>query len=376
MNIRGLPLLVRGVREHTISFSFPAARNERGPYTATENTMNRNRRNRFLISLLTFVLLWWGTAGPSPLSAQERLTPLVVSYSALVASQSIPWIAEEAGYFKEHGLDVKLVYIASSSKSAAALLSGDVDVSIIGGIGVMRARLAGADLMLIGGTKNQLAGSLMVNPRIKTVADLKGKKIAITRKGSNTEYMAKAVLVHFGLNPDRDATFLQTGGEPQSVAALKSGGVDAASSVPPNNLRAIALGFKQLVDVTALKIPYVATMIATTQKNIDTKSPVLLRFMEAMADGVHRFQTDEPYALKVISKYTRSPSREDVEVSYRVEGGIMDRGLNVHEDALQATLAEIRKDTPQAAQAKPEEFVDRRFINELHRSGYLDRLWK
>lgn len=233
-----------------------------------------------------------------------------------------------------------------------------------------------ADLMLIGGTKNQLAGALVVNPRIKSPSDLKGTKIAITRKGSNTEYMAKAVPVHFGLNPDRDATFIQTGGEPQSVAALKSGGVDAASSVPPNNPRALAPGFKQLVEVTALKIPYVATMIAAPQKTIDAKTSILQRFMEAMADGVHRFQTDEPCSLKVIGKYTRSPSKQDLKVSYRVEGGIMDRGLNVHEDALRATLEEIRKDTPQAARAKPEDFVDRRFINDLRQSGYLDRLWK
>lgn len=95
-----------------------------------------------------------------------------------------------------------------------------------------------------------------------------------------------------------------------------------------------------------------------------------------MADGVHRFQTDKAYALKVISKYTRSSSAEDLEATYRAEGSIMDRGLNVHRDALQATLEEIRKDTPQAAQAKPEDFVDLRFVNDLRQAGYLERLWK
>ena len=338
--------------------------------------MVQTSRTLKVLVLLAFFFFCWGTSNTSPLFAQERKAPLVICYSALVASQSIPWIAKEAGFFDRQGLDVRLVYFASSSKSTAALLSGDVDACITGGIGVMRAKLAGADLYLIGGTKNQLVGSIVANPRFKAPADLKGKKIGISRRGSNTEYMAKAALLRFGLNPDRDVTFIQTGGEPEIIAALQSGGIDAGSSIPPNNLRALSLGFKELIDVTSLNIPYVATMIATTRKTIDSKPTILMRFVQGMADGVHRFQTDKAYALKVISKYTRSPSAEDLEAAYRVEGGIMDRGLNVHRDALQATLEEIRKDTPQAAHAKIEDFVDLRFVNELKQSGYLDRLWK
>jgi hypothetical protein len=136
------------------------------------------------------------------------------------------------------------------------------------------------------------------------------------------------------------------------------------------------LGYHELIDITAMKIPFVATVIATTKRVIDAKGPAVLGFMRAIAQGVHRFQTDKPYALKVISKYTRSPINEDLELSYNVEGAIMDRGLAIHTEAVQATLDEIRKDTPKAAQAKPEEFVDLRFVNELKQSGYLDRLWK
>jgi NitT/TauT family transport system substrate-binding protein len=338
--------------------------------------MTRNLSKPKALPMLVFFLLWWGITGPSHLYGQKRPAPLVVSYSALVASQSYLWIAKEAGFFERNGLDVKMVFIVSGAQNVAALLAGDVDVAIIGGMGVMRAKLAGGELYLIGGTKNQMAGSIVANPRIKTVADLKGKKIAITRRGSNPEYMARAALLRFGINPDRDVTFIQAGGAPETVAALHGGGVEAASIIPPHNLRAISLGYKELIDVTAMKIPFVATIIATTKKNIDTKASVILPFMQAIADGVHKFQTDKAYALKVISKYTRTPINEDLEVTYGVEGGIMDRNLNVHNEAIQATLEEIRKDVPKAAQAKPEDFVDLRFVNSLKQSGYLDRLWK
>jgi ABC-type nitrate/sulfonate/bicarbonate transport system substrate-binding protein len=188
--------------------------------------------------------------------------------------------------------------------------------------------------------------------------------------------MANAVLVRFGINPERDVTYIQAGGAPESVAVLQSGNAEAASVIPPHNLRAVSLGYHELIDITAMKIPFVATVIATTKRVIDTKGPSVHAFMRAIAQGVHRFQTDRPYALKVISRYTRSPINEDLEVSYNVEGAIMDRGLNIHTDAVQATLDEIRKDTPKAAQAKPGDFVDLRFVNELKQSGYLERIWK
>jgi ABC-type nitrate/sulfonate/bicarbonate transport system substrate-binding protein len=188
--------------------------------------------------------------------------------------------------------------------------------------------------------------------------------------------MAKAALQRFGLNPDRDITFIQAGGAPETVAVLHSGGAEAASIIPPHNLKAISLGYKELIDVTAMKIPFVATTVATSKKLIDTKAAVIVPFMHALADAVHRYQTDKEYALKVISRYTRSPINEDLELTYNVEGALMDRGLNVRAEAIEATLEEIRKDTPKAALAKPGDFVDLRFVNELKQSGYLDRIWK
>ena len=132
------------------------------------------KKLRTLLVLL-FISLWWGATGPADLYGQKKPNPLVVSYSALVASQSYLWIAKKAGYFERNGLDVRMVFISSGAHNVAALLAGDVDIGIIGGMGVMRAKLGGADLYLIGGTKNQYAGSIVAQPQIKTPAELKGE---------------------------------------------------------------------------------------------------------------------------------------------------------------------------------------------------------
>ena len=102
---------------------------------------------------------------------------LGVLYSALSVSYSMPWIAREAGLFRKYNLDVDLVYIPSSGVANAALLGGDVEVALAGGIGTVRAYVQGAsDLVFIGGFKNALTHSIVAKPEIKTTAELKGKK--------------------------------------------------------------------------------------------------------------------------------------------------------------------------------------------------------
>jgi len=117
--------------------------------------LNVNKLRTLLV--LLFISLWWCAAGPFDLYAQKK-NPLVVSYSALVASQSYLWIAKEAGYFERNGLEVRMVFISSGAHNVAALLAGDVDIGIIGGMGVMRAKLGGADLYLIGRNQEPVRG--------------------------------------------------------------------------------------------------------------------------------------------------------------------------------------------------------------------------
>src|SRR3972149_985440 len=167
-------------------------------------------------------------------SRAEAAEKLVGIYSARVMSQSMPWIAQEAGLFRKHGLDFHLVYISSSGMVTAAMLSGDAEISLTGGVGNVRAYVQGAtDLVFIGAVKNVMTQSLMGKPEIKKPEELKGKKVGVTRIGSNTHYFAVQALRRFGLDPGRDVTFIQTGGEPQALAALTSGSVGASVVAPP-----------------------------------------------------------------------------------------------------------------------------------------------
>ncbi|MBX5490591.1 MAG: ABC transporter substrate-binding protein [Chloroflexi bacterium] len=316
-------------------------------------------------------------AAPAPASttaAPQTLIPIKAAFSAFSMSQSPLTIAREAGYFAEEGLDVEIVHIPGSAQSTAAMVAGDVQYLTTGGVGVIRAKLGGTDLLLIAATKPYFAGSIMARPEITSPADLRGKRLAITNKGSNTDLMARAVLPRLGLIPDVDVTFLATGGEPQSVQALVAGNVDASSNTPPGDDRLRNLGMVTLFDITAARIPYPATAIAATSTTMTQRPDVTERYLRAYARAVHRYITDKEYVLALAVDLLRSDDRAANEQAYEIERGHMQANLELPLEAVQSTLDLIKGEDPRAVDAKPEEFVDLSIVHRLQQSGFFDRL--
>jgi len=141
-------------------------------------------------------------------SSADRLIGL---HSAQVMSQSMPWIAQEAGLFKKYELDFRLVFIQSSPIATAATMSGDAEIGVTGAVGNVRAIVQGnTDLVFIGGMKNFLTHSIMGKADIKSPQDLKGKKVAVGRFGGNTHYFVIQALRRLGMDASRDIQMIQT----------------------------------------------------------------------------------------------------------------------------------------------------------------------
>ena len=138
--------------------------------------------------LLPLFLLVLTLAESRLLSAAERLIGV---QSARVMSQSMPWIAEEIGTFRKYNLEFPLVYIGTSPLATAAMLGGEAQLLIDGGVGLARTAVGGNyDLVFIAGIKNHLTQSILAKPEIKRLEDLRGKKIGVTRIGATTHYFA------------------------------------------------------------------------------------------------------------------------------------------------------------------------------------------
>ena len=153
------------------------------------------------------------------LASAVEAAPLRVAYSAISGAMSSLWVAQEGGYFKREGLDVELLYIGGGSLLIQSMLSGDVPFAYGPSVPVINASLRGADLVLVGNTGNSLVFSIMSRPEIKQPANLKGKKVGVTRLGGSTDWALDAALKQWGLER-REITVIQTGGMPEGLAGF------------------------------------------------------------------------------------------------------------------------------------------------------------
>jgi len=329
----------------------------------------KQRQSVFAFAVLVvFSLLASGAA-----RAVETLRAL---YSAQSVSYSLPWIAQEAGLFRKHNLDFQLVYIPSSGIATAALLGGDVEIAMAGGVGTVRAFAQGAqDLVFIGGFKNALTHSIVAKPEITRPEDLKGKKIGVTRIGSNSHYFAMQALRRMGLDITRDVTFIQTGGEPEMVAALMNNSIDAASITAPADNRAIAQGYRYLLFGPDLQIPYSAANITTRRSVIAKRPQVAAAFMQTMAEASKILHTNKEFTFKVLGKHLGITDQKIIEAAYATEIKVMERRLEIKPEGIQAILDDVAKTEPRAKNIKPQEMIDRRYLDEMAKSAFFDKLW-
>jgi NitT/TauT family transport system substrate-binding protein len=329
-----------------------------------------HQRIRLLLVLLQLIVV----AVSQSASAAEKLVGI---HSARVLSQSMPWIAQEAGLFKKHDLEFPLVFIASSPAVTAAMLGGDAEIGLTGGEGMIRAYIQGAtEFVFIGAVKNVLTHSILAKAPIRKPEDLKGKRIGINRIGSNPHYFAVQALKRAGLDAARDVTMIQSGGAPETLAALLSGGIDAATLTAPMDAQALAQGYDYILYGPDMRIPYAATTFVTRRSVVAKRAPVITRFMRAMAEAAKILHTDREFTYKVLGKQLRLTDRKILDASYNLEIKALEPRLSIRPEAFQDILDEVAKVDGRAKQVKAEDLIDRRFLDDLDKSGFMNKLWQ
>lgn len=326
------------------------------------------------VRTLAALFLVIGSAGHTFAAAAPD--KLVGIHSSRVMSQSFPWVAHEAGLFKKYNLDFNLVFISSSSIVAAALLGGDAEMTVTGGIGNVAAYVKGTtDVVFTGGVKNVMTQTLIAGGNIKKPEDLRGKRIGVSRIGGNSHYFTIQALRRHNMEPNRDYSFLQTGGDPETLAALFSGALEVANLTPPSDAMAIAKGYHYVIYGPDLKIPYSATAFVTKRSVIAKRPAVIGNFMRAMAEASKLVHTDREFFYKVLGKYLRIQDRAVLESAYNAEIKALEPRLTIKLESLQAILDELAATDPRAKNVKPAEMVDSRYLDEMNKSGFMDQLW-
>ena len=297
-------------------------------------------------------------------SGADRLR---IAHSTLTATNSVLWVARDRGIFPRHGLDATLIYVAGV-RSMQALLAQEVEVGSVSGTTAVQANLAGADSVIIAGISNSVLMSLVATPDVAAVDGLRGKRVGVTRFGSLSDFMARSYLRRAGITPDRDVAMIQTGGYPESVAAMQAGGIQAAMLSPPYHTIAIKrLGFRELIDLSRTT-KYQSNALVTLRRFAQSHPGVLGAFMDAYVEAVRVFKQEREFTLGVLGRAMRTNDRSILEETY---GFYRDYFADIPQptlEGIQLILDELAPSNPKAREARPQDFVDLRFVKSLEAS--------
>lgn len=290
-----------------------------------------------------------------PIPAQERIR---VGLTSLAPTTLPVWVAKRQGYFRDENLYVEPIVFTSGTINSQAALAGEIDIALGSGTEVFTIRLAGEDARFFFGISNFMPFKLFVNPSIKTPADLKGKRLAVSRFGAQSDFLTRHAISKLGLNPATDVTILQIGSTPARYAALKSGSVDGTIMWFPVTLIATAEGYRMLADLNDIisDWPYLGyyAMASVLREKRDKVMRYLrahvkaLEWLRANPSGGAKVLIDD---VKIASAYAEAGYKEFMK-SFAFDGRIPVKGF----DLLMESEAKKLK-----GKFKVEDFIDQRF---------------
>ena len=332
-------------------------------------------RGRLQVIALIFAIVLLPTH--SALSAQAAVEKLTVGWSAIAGSQAPFWITKEAGLFEKNGLDVTMIYLDGGSRATQAMMSGDLPIAQVGGNAPVVARLRGADVTLIAGLLNILAYSMVVSPEIKRPEDLRGKKLTVSRFGSNSDYATRKILLKWGLKPDVDVAILQIpGGQPTRLAAIQSKQVHGMVAQPPVTNLARKFNMNIIAEPEDFGGAYPTTPVAARISFIKDKRDTTRRFTRALLEGIHLYKTNKEFSKKIIGKYVKTDDNDALEDSYHFFSRLVPNKPYPSLESVKEALAELGEKDPKVRAAKPEDFVDLSLIKEFDDNGFIDGLYR
>ncbi len=255
------------------------------------------------------------SAAATVTATKPPVTKLAVSFSNVISDELPLWIAKEGGYFERNALDVELSNIASA-QGVAALLSGQVKFAQMGGSETLSAAAQGADVKVIGMIAGVYPFVLEVNASIKTVADLKGKKVGVSSIGSSSDIATRVALKNMGLDPDKDVAITPVGSVQQRTAAMLTGAIDAGVAQPPDTITLEEKGYHVLYDLAAQKLPSANTAVVVQGSYLVQNRDVVQRYVDSLAQAIVRERNDKPFSLTVLQKYLKVDDQKALNAAY------------------------------------------------------------
>jgi ABC-type nitrate/sulfonate/bicarbonate transport system substrate-binding protein len=296
------------------------------------------------------------------LPAQQRVT---TSYPG-IAGYNIPfWTALETGEFRKAGLDIDPVLISGGSKSMQVLLSGGLDFAYTSGGVPVQANLSGAEVVMIATLSNTMSAGIIAAKDIKTIQDLKGKKIGIASFGGNNDLGMRYAFRKMGMNPDKDAVFFQLGGEKNRLTALEKGSISATIMSPPGLFVAEAQGYHRLGDLNQMGMRYPELSIVVRRRDLKERREMIRQYLRAQLAGVRTFKANREANLRIIEKFIHVGSKAEAAKTYDYFVKSISDTMRTEREGIAEFLMTLEPKFPGVSKRNPNDFIDESVLEEV-----------
>lgn len=325
---------------------------------------------KILMTLLaSATLLASGSSG----SAQEKLR---LAWAGVSPTNSPIWVIQERKLLQKQGVQPEIIAISNSPTVLQALLAGEIDAASISVTTLTSSRLAGADTVMVLGVVPTFVDHIVTTANITRVEQIKGKTGGVNRLGSTSDMGLRLALRRLGIDPERDAKIVPVGGVPERFAALSKGIVQFTIMPEPFLREAEKLGFRDLLHIGSLKIPFWWNGILTRESIVKVKRPLIMKLVRAMVEAIHFIKTEKEAAKAIIGRNLHISDPEGLERAYKDYSSVFAEVPYPHPEGVKTMLDDMAPKNPKAATADPKSFVDMSLVGELDSSGFIKQLYK
>src|ERR1043166_8862011 len=289
--------------------------------------------------------------------------------SAGLSGEFLPlWVAQDRRLFKKYGLDTEVITIQGGPLAVQTLLSGSVQFHAGGTSSIIDATMRGADTATVAVFIASLA--------IKSAAQLKGKKFAVSRLGSVSDLSLRIALRNMGINPEKEAVILGIGDQTSRFSALRSGSVDATVISPPLTVTARKMGLTQITSFQDAGITWTYNSIDSTVDFAQKNPQTVLNFLRGFVEGIAYIYKNKEESLVTLKQWMRLDDREALDETYDYLLRILPKKPYASDKGFQAVLDALAIRDPVTKKYKPQDFIEARYLKELDGSGFMDRVFK
>jgi ABC-type nitrate/sulfonate/bicarbonate transport system substrate-binding protein len=313
------------------------------------------------------------SVGVSQADAQT-LKKIRIGYPSLSFRQSNVWVAKEVGLFNKYGLDVEPIFLRGGQMATQALVAGDPPIVNIGT--VVQASLQGYNLVLVAAVETKYDQIVFARKGINKLEDLKGKKFGISGFGSATHNAANILFQHLNLEVNKDVALIPAGPDAERLGAMMAGRIDATFFTSSAAAPARKQGFAELFRVADLGVEVQGNGFATSRSYIASNRDTVKNALKGFVEAIYYVYANKKEAQKVFAKYMRTNDQEMLEDSYNGYIQWIPKKPYPTLKGIQYMLDLLAPQLPQAKNAKPEQFVDLSFLQELEKEGFFNEMAK